>query len=204
MPLADCTFGGKQGHQRSFANIGNVLWFVIVTMSTVGYGDLAPVTLVGRIVTTAIMILGMGILSLFTAAVVRSLVLGGANRARRMVDQIKERRRHELALLHEHLSQLGAAYNPLVALFDSSDAPATTSSNTKALAEGRQRLAEASDLHESVALNHATRVTEETSTEAELMFAQVRKDRVRVLVRLGGFGNDGFDTRRKVDGILEG
>lgn len=141
-------------------------------MSTVGYGDLAPVTLIGRLLTTSIIIVGMGIFSLFTASIVRSLVVGSANRAKRMANQIREQRRYQLALLHEHLSALGASYNPLVALFD----PALNSgslSDAVTLERGRGLVASSCDLYESALLNQTTRVLEENSTEAELMFAQV-------------------------------
>ncbi len=54
--------------------IGDALWFAIVTMATVGYGDKTPVTLPGRIV-GSVMILGSVVLvSLFTATVSSLLV----------------------------------------------------------------------------------------------------------------------------------
>ncbi len=45
----------------------NALWYSFVTITTVGYGDLSPVTEGGRIVGIIIMIFGIGILGLFTA-----------------------------------------------------------------------------------------------------------------------------------------
>ncbi|KAA3616008.1 MAG: cag pathogenicity island protein Cag26 [Calditrichaeota bacterium] len=47
----------------------NALWWSVVTMTTVGYGDLAPITVGGRMVGTVIMILGIGILGIFTATI---------------------------------------------------------------------------------------------------------------------------------------
>ena len=44
----------------------NALWYVIVTMSTVGYGDTYPVTQAGRILGTVIIILGVGIFGTLT------------------------------------------------------------------------------------------------------------------------------------------
>lgn len=40
---------------------GDAIWWTIVTMSTVGYGDLYPVTLGGRAVAVALMIAGIGL-----------------------------------------------------------------------------------------------------------------------------------------------
>ena len=44
----------------------DALWYLVVTMSTVGYGDLAPVTQVGRVVGVAIIIVGVGVFGTLT------------------------------------------------------------------------------------------------------------------------------------------
>ena len=41
---------------------GDVLWYSIVTLSTVGYGDLTPVTSIGRIISTIFLVLSTGIM----------------------------------------------------------------------------------------------------------------------------------------------
>ncbi|MDE3078328.1 MAG: two pore domain potassium channel family protein, partial [Chloroflexota bacterium] len=54
--------------------IGDALWYAVVTMSTVGYGDKTPISFPGRLV-GSIMILGSVVLvSLFTATVSSLLV----------------------------------------------------------------------------------------------------------------------------------
>ncbi len=52
--------------ERSWADS---FWWSIVTLTTVGYGDIAPTTLPGRIIGGIIMILGIGILGMFTATI---------------------------------------------------------------------------------------------------------------------------------------
>jgi voltage-gated potassium channel len=45
---------------------GDSLWYVVVTISTVGYGDKYPVTSAGRVTGTLIIIVGVGIFGTFT------------------------------------------------------------------------------------------------------------------------------------------
>ena len=44
----------------------DALWYTIVTISTVGYGDQYPVTNAGRIVGAVIIVVGVGIFGTFT------------------------------------------------------------------------------------------------------------------------------------------
>ena len=44
----------------------DALWYVIVTISTVGYGDKYPITNEGRVVGSLIIIVGVGIFGTFT------------------------------------------------------------------------------------------------------------------------------------------
>jgi voltage-gated potassium channel len=45
------------------------LWWAIVTTTTVGYGDYTPVTLPGRVIATAVMIVGIGLIGTVSATV---------------------------------------------------------------------------------------------------------------------------------------
>ena len=53
----------------AFKNIGNSLWWAIVTMTTVGYGDMAPVTLSGRLLAIVIMLSGIILVALVTGTI---------------------------------------------------------------------------------------------------------------------------------------
>jgi voltage-gated potassium channel len=45
------------------------LWWAVVTTTTVGYGDYTPVTFAGRIIATAVMIVGVGLIGTVSATV---------------------------------------------------------------------------------------------------------------------------------------
>ena len=50
----------------SFQNMGQGVYWAIVTMTTVGYGDYVPQTALGRILASAVMMLGFGIIAIPT------------------------------------------------------------------------------------------------------------------------------------------
>lgn len=53
--------------EPTFKNVGDGIWWAWVTVTTVGYGDVVPVTGAGRILAGIVMLLGMGLFSLITA-----------------------------------------------------------------------------------------------------------------------------------------
>ncbi len=63
-------FGGSPAH-----GIGSGLWWSAVTMTTVGYGDKAPVTVVGRVIGLVWMFAAIIIISSFTAGIAASLTV---------------------------------------------------------------------------------------------------------------------------------
>ena len=51
------------------------MWWGVQTITTIGYGDIVPTTLVGRIVASFVMILGVAFVSIVTALIVSDLVV---------------------------------------------------------------------------------------------------------------------------------
>ncbi|MDD2159971.1 transporter substrate-binding domain-containing protein [Pseudomonas sp. MIL19] len=71
----------RRNNQEQFGatpvqGLGSSFWWAAVTMTTVGYGDKAPVTLGGRLVGLVWMFAGLIMVSTFTAAVASMLTVG--------------------------------------------------------------------------------------------------------------------------------
>ena len=58
-----------EGEKSGFTNIPVSIYWSIVTLTTVGYGDIAPITPLGQLIASFIMILGYGIIAVPTGIV---------------------------------------------------------------------------------------------------------------------------------------
>jgi len=58
-----------EGSENGFTSIPQAIYWAIVTMTTVGYGDIAPQTLLGKILASAVMIMGYAIIAVPTGIV---------------------------------------------------------------------------------------------------------------------------------------
>ena len=58
-----------EGPQHGFTSIPVAIYWAITTMTTVGFGDIAPKTTLGRLVSSVVMLLGWGILAVPTGIV---------------------------------------------------------------------------------------------------------------------------------------
>ena len=58
-----------EGESSGFTSIPQGMYWAVVTMTTVGYGDIAPETVVGKLLASLIMILGYGIIAVPTGIV---------------------------------------------------------------------------------------------------------------------------------------
>ncbi len=74
------------------SSIMDALWWSFVTITTVGYGDIAPSTLGGRIVGVVVMVFGIGMLGMFTATIASIFVEG----------KLKEGRGTKAVKVNEH------------------------------------------------------------------------------------------------------
>jgi voltage-gated potassium channel len=66
---ASLVFLFENGVNKQFQVLGDAVWWVLVTMTTVGYGDKVPITGAGRIIGIIMMFFGLALLSSFTATI---------------------------------------------------------------------------------------------------------------------------------------
>jgi len=86
---------GVNQHIRTF---GDALWWSVVTATTVGYGDVSPVTPEGKFIAVGLMLLGIGFVGVFTATISSEFFDHGR------VNQVEER----LARIEAKLDRLHA------------------------------------------------------------------------------------------------
>ncbi len=67
-------FEGLVGRNPGFQDIPNSIYWSIVTLTTVGYGNVIPVTVIGKIIAAAIMLLGYGIIAVPTGIVTAGIM----------------------------------------------------------------------------------------------------------------------------------
>ena len=87
-------YAAEFGINKTIAGPLDALWWGLTTMTTVGYGDVIPVTADGRIAAAVLMILGIGLYSAITAVLTSFLV--SADRAPDLAGQFER-----LAVLHQ-------------------------------------------------------------------------------------------------------
>ena len=61
-------YQAEHATNSEFATVGDALWWGIVTLTTVGYGDIVPKTMAGRFCGVAIMIMGIGVLGVLAGS----------------------------------------------------------------------------------------------------------------------------------------
>ena len=62
-----------------FSSIPETLWWAVVTLTTIGYGDMAPITPLGKLLSAMISMVGIGVFALPTAIITASILDAGAD-----------------------------------------------------------------------------------------------------------------------------
>jgi voltage-gated potassium channel len=72
----------NEAQPKAFASVFHSLWWAVATLTTVGYGDVYPITVGGRIFTFFVLIIGLGIV-----AVPAGLLASALSKAREFEDE---------------------------------------------------------------------------------------------------------------------
>ena len=73
---------------EEFSHMGDALWWAVATLTTVGYGDIYPVTIGGKIMTAVVVICGLGIVAAPAGIVAQAMASAlREKRDRQAIDQ---------------------------------------------------------------------------------------------------------------------
>ncbi|MBD1372259.1 potassium channel family protein [Hazenella sp. IB182357] len=105
----------------------DAIWWVVVTTTTVGYGDISPVTLGGRIIAVVLMFTGIGLIGSFTAGIA-SEFLDHLNRSKQKPQANENKiRTNTIEYIQEQVVQVDKLsdeeYQQLIRLISSLRAP---------------------------------------------------------------------------------
>ena len=85
---------------------GGALWWATATITTVGYGDMYPITAIGRLVATALMMSGIAVLGVVTASIASWLVQRVEDTAETAAEAVEEPLRIEVTELVAEIASL--------------------------------------------------------------------------------------------------
>jgi len=118
------TVAERHAHGSNIHNLGDGLWWAIVTVATVGYGDTSPVTPIGRGVAVFLMLAGIGLIGILSATVASYFVgqnlaahnagqEAGKVEAEQEEQENQEKLRQEVAIARAERDELAAKLDRL-------------------------------------------------------------------------------------------
>ena len=63
----------REAQPEVFGSIPAALWWSVVTLTTIGYGDAYPITVVGRAVTAVVAVAGLGMVAVPTGLIAAAI-----------------------------------------------------------------------------------------------------------------------------------
>lgn len=82
---------------QTFPTVWRGLWWAVQTVTTVGYGDVVPRTIFGRLVATFVMLSGIAFISVFTAIVTATFIESARRRLAPKADDPTEAKLDEIS-----------------------------------------------------------------------------------------------------------
>ena len=100
---------------KEYASIWLGMWWVLQTVTTVGYGDLTPESTIGKILTSLVMLWGVAFLAIITAAITSVFVARAQQERTTGVEQAAAGAERTV---HERLDQIDAQLQQLRELLE--------------------------------------------------------------------------------------
>jgi len=98
----------EHGVNPEVPNYESAMWYSIVSMTTVCYGDIVPITGLGRIIGIILILSGMGYLSLVTATLAYSFVDFFRAQSQKAADRVEKRVEHYEEKIDELISTVNS------------------------------------------------------------------------------------------------
>jgi voltage-gated potassium channel len=95
----------RESPDGNIRTYGDAIWWVMTTLSTVGYGDHYPVTTTGRCIAVALMVVGVALLGVVTASLATWLI----EQVREIEEESDALQRKDILALREEVRQLRLA-----------------------------------------------------------------------------------------------
>ena len=106
--------------KEDFPNFGTAVWWAIVTLATVGYGDVVPHTGWGRVVGSAVIIFGVTFIAFLTAVVTSLFVEAEQEEHRQRTEDAQRAAHDETRRLLQDVSERLARVETILRKIDSS------------------------------------------------------------------------------------
>jgi voltage-gated potassium channel len=104
---------------REYPNVFKGMWWALQTVTTVGYGDVTPTRVSGRLVASIVMFVGIALLAIVTAAVTSTFVERAQQAQQSLVDareaEVEHRAEARFDALEARLEQIDARLQALTA-----------------------------------------------------------------------------------------
>ncbi len=102
-------FAVSVADSEKFPNVWLGMWWAITTVTTVGYGDVTPTTVAGRVLAACLMLIGIGFLSLLTATIASTFVSSDTGEGEQRIEDEQERLAGMLRRIEERLERIETA-----------------------------------------------------------------------------------------------
>ena len=90
----------------SYPSFGQAVWFTLQTVTTVGYGDTTPTSAIGRSVAAVVMLVGIGLITVVTAAVTSVFIEAARVRTAQSQAEAADRELSSFARIEESLAEI--------------------------------------------------------------------------------------------------